>query len=94
MDEKAIAMLSVEAVGTIGLQAIAKSRRKPGPCLEHLQIGPWALGDQPQSRPGLRIVCTLFCKFRITQIVRKANLINRTAVVRDPYARWCGREGP
>ena len=79
---------------SIEIQATSEPRRKSRPCLEHLQISPWFLEAQPLSGFGLCIDCTLFCIFGATQLVAKTGLIIRTAVVRDPYARWCGREGP
>jgi hypothetical protein len=33
----------------------------------------------------------ILCRLGITETVCETVLINRTAVVRDPYARWCGR---
>ena len=56
--------------------------------------GPWPLEAQPQSGHGFCIDCKLFCKLRVARLAIKTDLINRTAVVRDPYARRCGREGP
>jgi hypothetical protein len=32
--------------------------------------------------------------YEIEHSVEENDLINRTAVVRDPYARWCGRGEP
>jgi hypothetical protein len=66
----------------------------PGSCMEHMQVGPWSLEAKSQPCSGLCAAYTVCCKFRFTSLVRKTNLINRTAVVRDPYARWCRREGP
>lgn len=48
---------------------------------------------QSQSGVGLCIARTLFGEFRVTKPARKTSLINRNAVVRDPCARRCGREG-
>jgi len=36
----------------------------------------------------------LLCEPRITETVYRINLINRTAMVCNPYAWWCGREEP
>jgi hypothetical protein len=40
MDQEASALLSMEAVGAVGLQAFMYSWREPGSCLEHVQISP------------------------------------------------------
>ncbi len=91
LDQTPTAMLSVEAVGPCGLPRAAQARCQPRPCMEHVQICPWPMAIEPESGAGLRSACPLFCKPAIAQTVYETDLINRTAVVRDPYARWCGR---
>ena len=54
--------------------------------------GPWRLSGSPALYYALpnkyfaRLACRVYTNDRIDSI-------NRTAVVRDPYARWCGRRG-
>ena len=51
--------------------------------------GPWRLSRSPGL--SFALPAKYFCNTGITEAVCETVLINRTAVVRDPYARWCGR---
>jgi UDP:flavonoid glycosyltransferase YjiC (YdhE family) len=47
---------------------------------------------RPQSEIRLCIAREVLFDSGVTETVCYAELVNRSAVVRDPYARWCGRE--
>ncbi len=47
------------------------------------------MAAEPQSGIGIRIDGIVFCTSGVSTAVYETDLINRTAVVRDSYARWC-----
>jgi RNA-directed DNA polymerase len=54
--------------------------------------GPWRLSRSPALAYALP--ARYFANLGLPSLFAKPSSSNRTAVVRDPYARWCGREGP
>jgi hypothetical protein len=93
MDWAAASLLSMEAMGTARLLQVGQARDEQGSCMEHSEIGPRAMASKPKPGTGIRIAGQIFYKTGIATTVCENVLINRTAVVRDPYARWCGRGG-
>ena len=91
LDQAAAALLPLEAMGPPGLPGAAEARGQPGSGVEHGQIGPRSLASEPKSGAGVCSAGTVLCSSGIAETVRETDLISRTAVVRDPYARWCGR---
>ena len=61
--------------------------------MEYGKIGPSSMEDKPKSGIGLCITGKVFRRHGVAQAVYQIDLINRTAMVRDPYAWWCGRRG-
>jgi hypothetical protein len=59
--------------------------------MEHGDISTWAMAFKSQSRACICFNSKILPEFRVTKIACQTDLVNRTAVVRDPYARWCGR---
>ncbi len=47
---------------------------------------------EAEPKPGIGVCtpCKIFCKSGAAEAFYQIDLINRTAVVRDPYARWRG----
>ena len=91
MDWAAASLLSMEAMGTARLPRVGQARDEQGSCMEHSEIGPRAMASKPKPGTGIRIAGQIFYKTGIATTVCENVLINRTAVVRDPCARWCGR---
>ena len=59
--------------------------------MEHSEVGSRSMAVKPKSGVGLRITGQILRGDGVAESVRLTGLVNRTAVVRDPYARWCGR---
>jgi hypothetical protein len=59
--------------------------------MEHSEVGPWSMAVKPQSGVGFCITGQILCGDGVAETACETGLVNRTAVVRDPYARWCGR---
>lgn len=59
--------------------------------MEYGQISTRAMAIKPKPRAFICFNGKVFLKFGIAETVCQTGLINRTAMVRDPYAWWCGR---
>ncbi len=59
--------------------------------LEYGQVHAWTLAVEPEPGTGVCFTDAILHLLGVTPTVRETDLISRTAVVRDPYARWCGR---
>jgi len=59
--------------------------------MEYREVGPRAMAFKPESGTGICTDGKVFCRTGIAETVCETDLVDRTAVVRDPYARWCGR---
>ena len=86
-------LLPMETMGQPQIPAVKETRSEQRSCMEYYKIGTWPLASKPKSGIVICFACEIFCKAGIADAVHRNDLINRTDVVRDPYARWCGRRG-
>jgi hypothetical protein len=61
--------------------------------MEYDKVSAWAMAFEPQPGTGICIAGEIFREFMAAKTECQIDLVNRTALVRDPYARWCGRRG-
>ena len=79
--------------GQRGYRALRTTWGQSGLGLEHGQVRPRSMALQPESGSGHGLAGQLFRWVWECRGGPSRDHLHRTAVVRDPYARWCGRSG-
>lgn len=69
LDQTAVALLPLEAVGPSRVPGAASARGQQGSGLEYGQVGPWPVAFEPKSCPGVRFTEQVLHVFGFTPTV-------------------------